>query len=68
MMGGLQIRSLYKDLVDTKRMTAKQFHDTIMKAGNMPIEMLRAVLTAQPLTPDYRAAWKYYGEVPPAKQ
>jgi hypothetical protein len=68
MMGGLQIRSLYKDLVETKKMTAKQFHDTIMKAGNMPIEMLRAVLTGQPLTPDYRAAWKYYGEVPPAKQ
>jgi uncharacterized protein (DUF885 family) len=66
MMGGLQIRSLYKELVDTNTMTAKAFHDAILKAGSMPIEMLRAVLTPQPLTRDYRAQWKYYGEVQPA--
>ena len=68
MMGGLQIRSLYTELVDTKKMTAKQFHDTILKAGSMPIEMLRALMTSQPLARDYRAQWKYYGDVPPAKQ
>jgi uncharacterized protein (DUF885 family) len=67
MMGGLQIRSLHKELVETKKMTAKQFHDAILKAGSMPIEMLRAILTAQPLTRDYRAQWKYYGEVQPAR-
>jgi uncharacterized protein (DUF885 family) len=68
MMGGLQIRSMYKELVDTKKMTAKEFHDAILREGSMPVEMLRAVLTSQPLTRDYRAQWKYYGEVPPAKQ
>ena len=49
-------------------MTARQFNDTILKAGSMPIEMLRAVLTPQPLSRDYRAQWKFYGDVPPAKQ
>ena len=68
MMGGLQIRSLYKELVETKKMTAKQFHDSILKTGSMPIEMLRAVLTTQPLAREYQAQWKYYGEVPPARQ
>ena len=71
MLGGLQIRSLYKDLVDTKKMTARQFNDTILKAGSMPIEMLRAILTPQPpqvLSRDYRAQWTFYGDVPPAKQ
>jgi uncharacterized protein (DUF885 family) len=63
MMGGLQIRGLSKELVDTKTMTPKQFHDAILKAGSMPIEMLRALLTTQPLSRDYRAQWKYYGEV-----
>ncbi len=49
-------------------MTARQFNDTILKAGSMPIEMLRAVLTPQPdLSRDYRAQWKFYGDVPPAK-
>jgi hypothetical protein len=30
--------------------------------------MLRALMTTQPLTREYRAQWKYYGDVPPAKQ
>jgi len=29
---------------------------------------LRAVLTPQPLARDYRAQWKFYGDVPPARQ
>jgi len=68
MMGGLQIRSLSEELVDTKKMTPKQFHDAILEANHMPIEMLRALMTTQPLTREYRAEWKYYGDVPPAKQ
>ena len=68
MMGGLQIRSLYKELVETNTMTAKQFHDTILKANSMPVEMLRALMTSQPLTREYRAQWKYYGDAPPARQ
>jgi uncharacterized protein (DUF885 family) len=60
MMGGLQIRSLYQELVETKKMTPKAFHDAILKAGSMPIEMLRALMTAEPLTRDYSARWKYY--------
>ena len=60
MMGGLQIRSLYEELVETKKMTPKAFHDAILEAGSMPIEMLRALLTQEPLTRDYTARWKYY--------
>ena len=68
MMGGLQIRALNKELVETKKMTPKRFHDAILKANSMPIEMLRALMTSQPLTRDYRAQWKYYGDVPAARQ
>jgi len=67
MMGGLQIRGLYRELVPTKKMTPKAFHDTIVKEGSMPIEMLRAAMTGEPLSRDYRAQWKYYGEVAAAK-
>jgi hypothetical protein len=66
MMGGLQIRSLYKELVATKTLTPRQFHDTILKANSMPIEMLRALLTNQPLTRTHHAQWKFYGDVPAA--
>ncbi|HUF23166.1 MAG TPA: DUF885 family protein [Vicinamibacterales bacterium] len=63
MLGGLQIRSMYKDLVETKTMTAKAFHDAILRQGEMPIELLRAALTDAPLTPAYQTTWKFYGEI-----
>jgi uncharacterized protein (DUF885 family) len=65
MMGGLQLRSLHRELVGSGRMTAKQFHDSIMRAGSMPVEMLRALLSNQTLARDYTARWRYY-EVPAA--
>lgn len=67
MLGGLQIRSMYKELVETKKMTAKAFHDAILRQGEMPIELLRAALTDAPIAPDYRATWKFYGTVPAAR-
>ncbi len=63
MMGGLQIRALHQELVTTRKMTVKAFHDTILREGSMPIEMLRAALAGQPLARDSRAQWKYYGDV-----
>jgi uncharacterized protein (DUF885 family) len=63
MMGGLQIRALRQELVQSGKMTAKAFHDTILREGSMPIEMLRAALAGQPLSRDYRAQWKYYGDI-----
>ena len=63
LLGGLQNRSLRQELVGSGRMTPKQFHDTILVSGSMPIEMLRALLTNQRLTRDYRSQWRYYGDV-----
>ena len=64
MMGGLQLWSVYQEVVVQKKaMTIKQFHDRVIRTGSMPIEMVRALLTSQPLIRDYRAQWKFYGEV-----
>ena len=43
-------------------MTNRQFHDAILRENRIPIEMIRASLTKQPLTPDYRTPWKFSGE------
>ncbi len=59
MLGGLQIRSLHRELVQSGRFTNKQFHDAILQGGRMPIEMVRARLTGAPLTRDHRASWKF---------
>lgn len=59
MLGGLQFRALYKELVDGGKMSAKDFHDTIMKENNMPVELIKAILTQQKLSADYKANWKF---------
>lgn len=60
MMGGLQFYQLYKDLVGTKKMTDRAFHDAILKEGAIPVEMVRAILTKQKLTRDFKTNWRYY--------
>ena len=63
MLGGLQIRALRKELVETGKMTDRGFHDAILRENAIPIEMIRAGLTQQPLTKDYKTAWKFFGEI-----
>lgn len=60
MMGGLQFHQLHRDLVDTKKMTDRDFHDAILKEGPIPVEMVRAILTNQKLTRDLTPNWRYY--------
>lgn len=60
LIGGLQIFSLKKELVDSGKLTYQQFHDAVMKENNMPIEMLRATLTNQALKRDFKTQWKFY--------
>jgi uncharacterized protein (DUF885 family) len=60
MMGGLQFYALKKELVDSGKMTYKQFHDAILQENALPVEMIRASLTSQPLTKAYKASWKFY--------
>jgi hypothetical protein len=64
LLGGLQLRGLRKQLVDTKIMTNKQFHDEIMRQGNMPMALIRLAVTREKLTPDMDLSWKFYGELP----
>src|SRR4029077_16370103 len=60
MMGGLQFYNLHRELVDSKKMTNREFHDAILKEGPIPVEMVRAILTRQKLTKDYTPNWRYY--------
>ncbi len=59
MLGGLQFRALHGELVGSGRMTNRQFHDAILMGGRMPVEMVRARLTAQPLSRDFRTGWRF---------
>ncbi|MVT08996.1 DUF885 family protein [Chitinophaga tropicalis] len=60
MIGGLQFMALKKELVDSGKMTCQQYHDAIMKENMLPVEMIRALLTHQPLSKDFKTAWRFY--------
>jgi hypothetical protein len=60
MTGGFQFYALKKELVDSGKMTYKQFHDAVLRENSMPVEMVRAILTNQPLTRDFKTSWKFY--------
>jgi len=60
MIGGLQFYQLHRDLVDSKKMTDKQFHDAILKEGPIPVEMVRSILTKQKLTKGFKSNWRFY--------
>ncbi|HEY0930334.1 MAG TPA: DUF885 family protein [Gemmatimonas sp.] len=64
MLGGLQLRALYKELVMSKKMTDRQFHDAILQGGPMPIAMVRARLAKTPLTREGAAPWRFAEELP----
>ena len=64
LMGALQFRALRHELVDSGKMTEKQFHDAILHENEMPIEMLRDDLEKLKLTRDYTTNWTYYGPHP----
>jgi Bacterial protein of unknown function (DUF885) len=60
LLGGLQFRALYKELVGSGRMNARAFHDAVLQGGSLPVELVRARLTDQPLTRDFRSQWRFY--------
>ena len=63
LLGGMQIHSLHKELVGTGKMTNRAFHDAILRENRIPIEMVRAILTKQNLSRDFKSSWKFYGPV-----
>jgi uncharacterized protein (DUF885 family) len=60
MLGGLQFRAMHKELVTSGKMTERQFHDTILKEGRIPVELLRALMTDQPFSRDMPCKWRFY--------
>lgn len=65
MIGGLQLRTLHHELVDSKRMTDREFHDAVLQGGPMPIMMVRARLEKTPLTRQGAPPWKWADQLPP---
>jgi len=61
--GGRQFYALKKELVDGGKMSYKQYHDAILHLNAMPVEMIRAILTKQPLEKDFTTKWRFYDNI-----
>jgi uncharacterized protein (DUF885 family) len=60
MLGGLQIRAMYRELVQSKKMTACEFHDAILRENSISIELIRASLKKEKLDRDFKSKWRFY--------
>ncbi|HEX6043208.1 MAG TPA: DUF885 family protein [Pyrinomonadaceae bacterium] len=60
LIGGLQQYAMHKELVDSGKMTNRQYNDALLKENRIPIEMLRAAITNQKLTRDFATNWRFY--------
>lgn len=59
MMGAKQFYALRGELVNSGKMKEKDFHDAILQNGPISVEMVRALLSNQTLTRDYKTNWKF---------
>jgi uncharacterized protein (DUF885 family) len=59
LLGGMQLYALHSALIGTGKMTNRQFNDAVLRENMMPIELIRASLTHQKLTRNYKTSWKF---------
>jgi dipeptidyl aminopeptidase/acylaminoacyl peptidase/uncharacterized protein (DUF885 family) len=64
MLGGLQLRALHREQVDSGKLTNRAFHDAVLKENAIPIELIRARLSDQPLARDFHSTWRFYDAGP----
>ena len=44
-------------------MTDREFHDAILQLGRIPVEMVRAALSGEPLARDFESRWRFAGDL-----
>ena len=64
MIGGIQLRALHHEMVDSGRMREREFNDTVLSYNAIPIEFIRAGLENVSLRRDQPAGWDFYGPHP----
>ncbi|KAJ9144116.1 X-Pro dipeptidyl-peptidase [Pleurostoma richardsiae] len=62
-LGALQLWALREEVLGGGLYGEKDFHDRVLKANMMPIEILRALLLDEELERDYKSRWKFFGDV-----
>jgi uncharacterized protein (DUF885 family) len=48
MIGGFQFLALHREVVASGRMTDREFHDAVLRENDIPVAILREILTGEP--------------------
>ncbi|MCE7055072.1 DUF885 domain-containing protein [Algoriphagus sp. AGSA1] len=59
MIGALEFYALRDEVVNSGKMSEKEYHDLVMSQNAMPVEILRAKVTGQALKKDHKASWRF---------
>jgi uncharacterized protein (DUF885 family) len=59
MIGGLQVYALKNEMVQSGKMTEKEFHDFFISQNYMPIELLRARMKGENLPRNFKTNWRF---------
>ncbi len=62
LLGGMQLRALYGELVKSGKMTPRVFHDAVLRENSIPVEMIRASLRGEKLARDAKPSWRFLDE------
>lgn len=61
-LGAMQLYALRQEVLSKGILGEKEFHDRVLKANQMPIELLRALILGEDLSRDFKSTWKFYGD------
>ncbi|MFN3729680.1 MAG: DUF885 family protein [Fimbriimonadaceae bacterium] len=64
MIGGLQFRAMHAELVGSGKMTNREFHDAILRENNIPVAVLRAIMTGAPIPREPDRSWRFADPLP----
>jgi uncharacterized protein (DUF885 family) len=60
LLGALQMQAMYSEFVENGIMSAKQFHDAVLRQNAIPLELMRAALSGQSPDRDATPEWRFY--------
>lgn len=63
LIGALQFRALRHELVDSHKLTDRQFHDAILHENCIPVAMTRAILTDNIPAPGSKPTWRFLDDL-----
>lgn len=63
MIGALQLYSLHHEIVESGKMTEREFNDAYLREGPIPIEMFRSIILNDKTGKEFSTKWKFMNGV-----